>query len=104
MKPQPVVEEIPLQALLSLMREHPEPAMTDKDFLEQLAARRCFLVPPWILRAKPEGGLERIALITFNRHLNVDKTQTLATVRKTINDAETTPTQERARGQARHAG
>ena len=102
MKPNPATEELPLKALLSLVHGSADPLMTDKDFLEQLAARRCFLVPPWILRANADGGLERVALITFDRQLNVDKPKTLATALKILSAAESA--QERARGQARRTG
>ena len=102
MKPNPVVEDIPLKALLSLVHGPADPLMTDKDFLEQLAVRRCFLVPPWILRAKGDGGLERVALITFDRHLNVDKPKTLANALKILDDTE--KPQERARDRARRTG
>ena len=55
-------------------------AVSDMDFLETLAAHKCFLAPPWVLRANPEGQLARVARIAYDGDGNLDKPGVLLAV------------------------
>ena len=55
-------------------------AVSDLDFLETLAAHKCFLAPPWVLRANPTGRLARVAQISYDADGNIDKPGVLLAV------------------------
>ena len=55
-------------------------AVSDMDFLETLAAHKCFLAPPWVLRANPSGRLARVAQISYDADGNLDKPGVLLAV------------------------
>jgi len=64
-------------------------AVSDMDFLETLAAHKCFLAPPWVLRANPSGQLARVTRIAYDEDGNLDKAGVLLAVagefRRTVN-------------------
>jgi hypothetical protein len=51
--------------------------INDIDFLETLAAHKCLIVPPWVMRASPSGGLSRVARLTYDADGNLDKARVL---------------------------
>ena len=54
--------------------------VSDMDFLETLAAHKCFLAPPWVLRANPSGQLARVTRISYDVDGNLDKASVLLAV------------------------
>ena len=54
--------------------------VSDLDFLETLAARRCVLAPPWVLRLRADGEAERVMPIAYDKHMNISKSEILIRV------------------------
>jgi hypothetical protein len=54
--------------------------VSDMDFLETLAAHKCFLITPWVIRANPSGQLARVARLTYDIDGNIDKPRVLLEV------------------------
>ena len=74
------VGQLSLNDLKAIMNGCSQSLVSDVDFLETLAAQKCFLVPPWVLRANPAGNLARVAPITYDGDGNLDKARVLLTV------------------------
>ena len=62
--------------------------VSDQDFLETLAAHKCFLAPPWVIRANPTGQLARVAKLTYDVDGNLDKPRVLLDVAREFRRAE----------------
>jgi hypothetical protein len=58
------------------------------DFFETLAAHKCILVPPWILRAQPSGGLARVTKLAYDFDGNIDKARVLLNAAREFRKAE----------------
>ncbi len=56
--------------------------VSDIDFFQTLSAHRCFLVPPWVMRAQPNGGLAKVTRVVYDSNGNLDKVQMLLQVAK----------------------
>jgi hypothetical protein len=56
--------------------------VSDMDFLETMAAHKCFIVPPWIIRANPSGELARVTRVRYDADGNVDKARVLLAIAK----------------------
>lgn len=97
MKPLTLIHDLSLRDLQTIAASSVEPPVTDLDFLETLAARRCILVPPWVLRLQPDGGMERVTAIAYDPDLNLDKRQILRSVLKQV------PKETAARRHGTHA-
>jgi len=67
-----------------------EDTVTDMDFLETLAAQKCFLLPPWVMRASPEGGLTRVTRLTFNTDGKLDKPRILLAAARVLRRSRAT--------------
>jgi hypothetical protein len=63
-------------------------SVSDMDFLETLAAHKCILVTPWVMRANPSGGLARVAKLTYDHEGNIDKARVLIDVAKEFKRAK----------------
>jgi hypothetical protein len=61
-----------------------EDTLTDLDFLETLAAKQCFLVPPWVVQANPTGGLAKITRLVYNIDGKLDKPRILLNAAKRL--------------------
>jgi len=72
-----LVSELSLSDLRAIAKGSMQCTVTDIDFLETLAAHQCILVPPWILRAQPTGGLARVTKIVYDTDGNIDKVAVL---------------------------
>jgi len=57
-------------------------SISDLDFLETLAAHKCLIVMPWVVRANPSGQLARVARLSFDSEGNIDKPGVLIAVAK----------------------
>jgi len=62
--------------------------IADMDFLETLARWKCILVPPWILELHPDGVMRRVARITYDLDMNLDKAGILLEVIDTLGAGE----------------
>jgi hypothetical protein len=54
--------------------------VSDHDFLETLATRRCLLAPPWVLQLRGDGQAERLMPIAYDEHENMLKSEILVRV------------------------
>lgn len=61
-----------------------EDTLTDMDFLETLAAQRCFIVPPYVLLASQDGGLEKVAPLLYTIDGRLDKPRILLNVARIL--------------------
>jgi hypothetical protein len=62
--------------------------VSDMDFLETLAAHKCFLIPPWVIRANPSGELARVARLEYDIEGNIDKPRVLLAVAREFRRAK----------------
>jgi hypothetical protein len=83
-----LVNELSLKDLKAIMNGCPSFSLSDMDFLETLAAHKCLIVTPWILRAGPEGGLARVAKLSYDMDGNIDKPRVLIAVAKELRRAK----------------
>jgi len=84
MKPVTLIAELSVGDLQDMAAGRTGSTITDMDFLETLAARRCILVPPEVLRVRPEGGTQRVALIEYDEDMGIDKAKTLLAVMRRL--------------------
>jgi hypothetical protein len=63
-------------------------SISDMDFLETLAAHKCIIVTPWVMRADPSGGLARVARLVYDGEGNIDKARVLIAVAKEFRRAK----------------
>jgi hypothetical protein len=61
-----------------------ENTITDMDFLETLAKRHCFLVPPWVLQASREGELQKVTRVVYTVDGELDKPRILLAVAREL--------------------
>jgi len=61
-----------------------EDTITDMDFLESLAGRHCLVVPPWVLRAAPAGGLSKVTRLVYTTDGELDKPRILLAVAREL--------------------
>jgi hypothetical protein len=85
-----LVNEMSLNDLRAIMEGCSQFTISDMDFLETLAAHKCLIVAPWVLRANPSGGLARVARLTFDVEGNIDKPRVLIEVAKEFRRAKKT--------------
>ncbi len=83
-----LVNELSLNDLRAIADGFIEKSVSDMDFLETLAHRKCFLLPPWVMRATPSGGLARVCKLSYDIDGNVDKPQVLLAVAHAFRLAE----------------
>ena len=75
--------DVSLRDLVAMAKGAMADTVSDMDFLHTLATHRCFIVPPWVLRASPTGQLSRVTRLVFDGDGEVDKARVLvATARK----------------------
>jgi hypothetical protein len=74
------VNDIALSDLVAMARGSLEDTLSDFDFLETLARHRCFLVPPYVLKADKQGQLERVARLTYNEDGQLNKARVLIAI------------------------
>ena len=72
-----LLSELSLQDLHAMADGVMEDTVTDMDFLETLAAHKCFLVPPWVVRANAAGGLSKVTPLIYDEHGQIDKPRVL---------------------------
>ena len=94
-----LVNQMALRSLLEIAANYSRVEISDRDFMEVLAQRKCILVPPWIVRVRPDGGTERVGVITYDQDLNLDKAKILQTVQK---DSPHTTRRRVGHGRPRH--
>ncbi|HVT82948.1 MAG TPA: hypothetical protein VHM90_20085 [Phycisphaerae bacterium] len=80
------INNIPFPDLVAMSQGRLECTITDLDFLESLAAKHCFLVPPWVMRASPAGGLAKITRVTYTLDGEMDKPAILVAVARKLAD------------------
>jgi hypothetical protein len=51
--------------------------ITDMDFLETLAAHRCFVVPPWVMHTTASGRLTKLTRLVYTTDGDLDKARVL---------------------------
>ena len=74
--------------LKEIMDTGSQSLVSDMDFLETLAAHKCFLIPPWVIRANPSGQLARVARLSFDNDGNINKPQVLLDVAREFRRAK----------------
>lgn len=72
-----LVSELSLRDLRAMAEGQIEGTVTDMDFLETLAAHKCLLVPPWVMRVSREGGLARVTPLVYDPDGQIDKARVL---------------------------
>ena len=78
------VNDVSFPDLLAMTQGQLESTITDLDFLESLAAKHCFLVPPWVVQASPTGGLAKVARVTYTLDGEMDKPAILVAVARKL--------------------
>ena len=78
------LNQLRLPDILAMASGTLEDTLTDLDFLETLAARQCFLVPPWVVRAAPAGGLSKITRLIYTMDGKLDKPRILLATAKEL--------------------
>lgn len=77
------LHNLSLADLLAMASGTLEDTLTDMDFLETLAAKHCFIAPPWVLRADASGKLCKVTRLVYNLDGKLDKPRILlATARQ----------------------
>jgi hypothetical protein len=76
------VSGLSLGELKAIARNSMQCTVSDIDFFQTLSAHRCFLVPPWVMRAQPNGGLAKMTRVVYDSNGNLDKVQILLLVAK----------------------
>lgn len=77
---------IPFPDLLAMCQGHLESTITDLDFLESLAVKRCFLVPPWVMLTTPRGGLIKVTRVTYTLDGQLDKPAILVAMARRLRE------------------
>ena len=85
------VNSISFSDLLAMCRGELEDTITDLDFLESLAAKHCFLVPPWVMQASPSGRLAKVAHVTYKLDGELDKPAILVAVARELSSGHRRP-------------
>jgi hypothetical protein len=80
--------ELSVRDLQAMAKGCMHSTVNDIDFLETLAAKRCIVVPPWIVRVQPTGGLARVARLVYDTDGNIDKVRVLLAMAKEFRRAE----------------
>ncbi len=83
-----LVNELSLEDLHAIARGLSPKSVSDRDFHETLAVHKCFVVPPWVVRANPTGGLTRICQMQYDALGNIDKCRMLLRVAQILREAE----------------
>ena len=76
--------QISAHDLLAMADGMLEDTITDMDFLETLAGRHCVVVPPWVLRASPAGGLSKVTRLVYTTDGDLDKPRILLAVAREL--------------------
>ena len=82
------VKELSFGELKAIASGSMRGTVSDADFLETLAGHRCILVPPWIMRAQPDGGLARVTKLIYDHDGNIDKVHVLLAVAREFRRAQ----------------
>jgi hypothetical protein len=83
-----LVNELSMKDLRAIAEGLVQTTVSDMDFLETLAAEHCFLLPPWVMRANPSGGLTRVCQLSYDIEGNVDKPRVLLEFARAMRMAE----------------
>lgn len=83
-----LVNELTMKDLKAIAEGCLHKSVSDMDFLETMAAKRCFLLPPWVMRARPSGGLSRVCSLTYDVEGNLDKPRVLLQMVRALRMAE----------------
>jgi hypothetical protein len=75
-----IVGELTMQDLQQLTGCRSPKYVSDLDFFETLAAWKCIVVPPWVLRLKGDGSAQHVTRVSYDDGLNLDKAQILLDV------------------------
>ena len=83
-----LVNELSMKDLKAIAQGCLQKSVSDMDFLETLGAQRCFLLPPWVMRAGADGGLTRVCPLRYDVEGNLDKAGVLLEVARAMRMAE----------------
>ena len=78
------LNKIPLPELKAMADGSIADTITDMDFLETLAARRCLIVPPWIIKTDAEGRITRLTRLVYTTDGQMDKARVLLNVARQL--------------------
>ena len=84
------MSELTLPELKALAAGELEYAVSDRDFLEILARRGCFVVSPWVVKGSRGGKLSRVTALSFDEAGNIDKVRVLVEVARALRAARRT--------------
>jgi hypothetical protein len=62
--------------------------VSDLEFFETLAAHKCLVVTPWVVRFHRDGQMQRVTPILFDADGNIDKVKTLIGVARAVRQAK----------------
>ena len=80
MKPMTAVDSWSVGELRDIAQAAANPLVSDLDFLETLAERRCILAPPWVVQLATDGRAERLMRIPYDKYMNISKCDILLRV------------------------
>ena len=78
------VNDLSLRDLQAMAAGELEATVSDADFLETLALHQCFVVTPWVVRAKGDGQLLKVARVTYDFDGQIDKPRVLVEVAREL--------------------
>jgi hypothetical protein len=76
--------QVSLHDLTEMANGNLEDTLTDFDFLQTLADRHCFIVPPWVMQASPTGGLRKVTRLIYTVDGHLDKPRLLVAVARQL--------------------
>ena len=80
-------QAVSIRDLVAMSHGVLENTITDMDFLETLARRRCFLVPPWVMQAGADGQLSKVTRVMYSLDGELDKPGVLLAVARKLREA-----------------
>src|SRR4051812_18878831 len=80
------VNDLSLQDLRAMAAGELEATVSDADFLETLALHQCFVLTPWVVRAKGDGQLLKIARVTYDFDGQIDKPRVLVDMARRLKE------------------
>lgn len=72
--------QLSLHDLTEMVGGNLQDTITDFDFLQTLADQHCFIVPPFIMQARPSGNLRTVTRLVYTTDGQLDKSRLLVAV------------------------
>ena len=84
MQSNPRLHGLSPSALQQVLAGHMRITLSDSDFLRALAAHRCILVPPFVVRTSALGTVDQLTPLVYDADGNLDKPRLLLNVARAL--------------------